>query len=109
LPVVVALIPFAASALAELFALARGRRIAELALSLAALAMLAFFTNMMVAKDTPGGIAGYYVRVGNVYIARGDTTRAEKAYRSAFELDPSAPGLKHALDSIRDHAPKAQK
>ncbi|HVO77133.1 MAG TPA: glycosyltransferase family 39 protein [Candidatus Bathyarchaeia archaeon] len=109
LPVVAALIPFAASALTELFALARGRRTSELALSLAALAMLAFFSNMTVAKDTPGGIAGYYVRVGNVYIARGDTTRAEGAYRSAFELDPSAPGLRHALDSIRDHAPKAQK
>jgi hypothetical protein len=100
LSVVVFLIPFAGAAVVELFALARGRRLAELALSLAALGALVFFSNMKVARDTPGGISNYHVRAGDAYIARGDTTRAEGEYRKALELNGENEAAERALKNI---------
>ena len=102
LPVVVSLVPFAGAAVVELASLARGRRAAELALSLAALAVLAFFSNMPAASDTPTGVSGYYARLGNVYIARGDTTEAERTYRSALELNAANEDAKRGLELIRE-------
>lgn len=100
LSVVVFLIPFAGAAVVELFALARGRRVAELALSLAALGALVFFSNMTVARDTPGGISNYHVRAGNAYVARGDTTSAEGEYRKALELNGENEAAERALKNI---------
>ncbi|MCX5754442.1 MAG: glycosyltransferase family 39 protein [Candidatus Krumholzibacteria bacterium] len=100
LSVVVFLIPFAGAAVVELVALARGRRVAELALSLAALGALAFFSNRTVARDTPGGISSYHVRAGNAYVARGDTTRAEGEYRKALELNGGNEAAERALEGI---------
>ncbi|MFA4947596.1 MAG: hypothetical protein WC674_03690, partial [Candidatus Krumholzibacteriia bacterium] len=106
LSVVVFLIPFAGAACVELFALARGRRVAELALSLAALGALVFFSNMTVARDTPGGVSNYHVRAGNAYVARGDTTRAGEEYRKALELNGGNEAAKRALENIlRGDAP----
>lgn len=106
LSVVVFLVPFAGAAVVELALLARGRRFAELALSLAALGILAFFSNRTVAKDTPGGISNYHVRTGNVWIARGDTTRAAEEYREALKLDGGNEAARRALDRIlRKDAP----
>lgn len=102
LPVVVSLVPFAGAAVVELAVLARDRRAAELALSLAALAVLAFFSNMPAASDTPIGVSGYYARLGNVYIARGDTKEAERAYRSALELNAANEDAKRGLELIRE-------
>ncbi len=101
LPVVVFLIPFAGAACAELGALTRGRRVAELALSLAALAVIAFFTNMTVARDTPGGVSNHHVRAGNAYVARGDTTRAVAEYRRALELNGENEAAARALEGLR--------
>jgi 4-amino-4-deoxy-L-arabinose transferase-like glycosyltransferase len=101
LSVVVFLIPFAGAAIVELAALARGRRAAELALSLAALGVLVFFSNRTVARDTPGGISSYHVRAGNAYVARGDTARAEEEYRKALELDGDNEAAGRALERIR--------
>ncbi len=101
LPVVVFLVPFAGAACVELAALARGRRAAELALSLAALAVIAFFANMTVARDTPGGVSNYHVRTGNAYIARGDTTRAAEEYRRALELNGKNEAAARALKGLR--------
>jgi hypothetical protein len=101
LPVVVFLIPFAGAACVELAALVRGRRAAELVLSLAALGAIAFFTNMTVARDTPGGVSHYHVRSGDAYVARGDTTRAETEYRRALELDGGNEAAARALEGLR--------
>jgi 4-amino-4-deoxy-L-arabinose transferase-like glycosyltransferase len=101
LPVVVFLIPFAGAACVELAALARNRRAAELALSLAALAAIAFFVNMTVARDTPGGVSNYHVRTGNAYIARGDTTRAAEEYRAALKLNGKNEAAARALEALR--------
>jgi len=109
LPVVAFLLPFAGAAVWELFALGRGRRVAELALSLSALGLLAFLSNMPAAKDTPGGISNYYVRLGSVYIARGDTANAEESYRKALELNARNEAAKRGLESIRERTDKAQR
>ena len=109
LPVIVSLIPFAGAAVVELASLARGRRAAELALSLAALFVLAFFSSMTVASDTPAGVSGYYSRLGNVYIARGDTTEAEHAYRRAFELNASNEDAKRGLEIIRERTGRSKR
>jgi hypothetical protein len=109
LSVVVFLIPFAGAAVVELVALARGRRVAELALSLAALGVLFFFSNMTVAKDTPGGVSNYHVRAGNGYAARGDTSRAEEEYRAALKLNGENEAAKRALESVlRREAPDSR-
>jgi hypothetical protein len=100
LNVVVFLIPFAGAACTELFAIARGRRIAELALVLAALGILVVFSNRTAARDTRGGIAGYHVRAGNAYLARSDTTRAAEEFRAALELDRRNESARRALERI---------
>ncbi len=106
LSAVVFLMPFAGAAVVELYALARDRRVGELALCLAALATLVFFSNMTVARDTPGGISNYHVRAGNAWIARGDTIQAEEEYRNALKLDEGNEAAKRALESIvRKDAP----
>ena len=55
MPVVAFLIPFAGAGLVELWRLGAGRRIGELVMLIAALALLSYFTNMTVAVDTPVG------------------------------------------------------
>ncbi len=100
LSVVVFLIPFAGAAVVELLALARSRRVAELALCLAALGVLGFFSNVTVARDTPGGVSNYHVRTGNAYVARGDTARAEEEYRAALKLNGENEAARRALETI---------
>ncbi len=101
LSVVVFLVPFAGAACVELAALARSRRLAELALSFAALAAIAFFVNVTAARDTPGGVSNYHVRTGNAYIVRGDTTRAAEEYRNARELNGENEAAARALEGLR--------
>jgi hypothetical protein len=101
LPIVVFLLPFAGASIVELVSLAHNRRAAELALSLVALGLLAFFSNMTVAKDTPGGVSNCCVRLGDVYIAHGDTAAAERAYREALDLDPANGSAKQSMEIIR--------
>jgi len=110
LSAVVFLIPFAGAACVELFTLACGRRVAELALSLAALGTLVFFSNMTVARDTPGGISNYHVRAGNAYVARGDTAAAEEEYRAALKLNEDNEAAGRALENIlRGDAPGSRR
>ena len=99
-PIVPFLMPFAAAAVLELIGVARDRRYAELALLLAALALLAFFSNMTVARDTPQGTSSGLARLGGAYIARGDTTNAEKAYREALEFNAENAEAKAGLMRI---------
>jgi hypothetical protein len=106
LPAVAFLMPFAGAAVVELVSLARSRRIAELVLALAALGPLAFFSNMTVAKDTPRGVSSNLVRLGNVYIARGDTTMAARAYRDALAVDSENEEAKRGIGSIRERTDK---
>jgi len=101
LPVVVFLAPFAGAAAVELVRLASSRRFAELALSLAALALLAFFSNARVARDTPIGVSGNLTRLGNAYVARGDTTKAVGAYREALERNPRNEAARAALSRLK--------
>jgi len=108
LSVVVFLLPFAGAAVMELYALGRGRRAGELALSLAALGLLAFFSNMPIAKDSRSGLAKYYARLGSVYVARGDTANAEESYRKALEIDARDETARKALESIRGQTNRAQ-
>ena len=100
LPIVPFLAPFAGAAVAELIHLGRNRRIAELVLSLAALAVLLFFSNARVARDTPFGISTSFTRLGNAYVARGDTSRAVDAYREALKNNPRNAAAKDALSKL---------
>jgi hypothetical protein len=97
LPILPFLAPFTGAAVAELAALGRSRRTAELLVSFAALAALALFCNARVARDTPIGIANAYTRLGSVYVARGDTTSAIGAYREALKSDPQNASAREAL------------
>jgi 4-amino-4-deoxy-L-arabinose transferase-like glycosyltransferase len=99
-PVVPFLTPLAGAAVVELVAIARSHRRAELGLSLAALGLLAFFSNMTVASDTPQGVSSNLARLGNAYIARGDTASAEKAYREALDLNAENASAKEGLAKI---------
>jgi tetratricopeptide (TPR) repeat protein len=109
LPVVVFLLPLAGAAVTELWSLGRRRRIAELALSLAALGLIVLFLNMPAAKDTPAGISNYYVRLGRIYDSRGDVTNAEKSYRKALELSAENQDAKQGLESIGARLDKAHR
>jgi 4-amino-4-deoxy-L-arabinose transferase-like glycosyltransferase len=100
IPAVPFLLPFAGAAVAELCAIARSGRHAEFGLSLAALGLLAFFSNMTVARDTPHGTSRDLARLGNAYIARGDTTNAERAYRESLELNAENASAKAGLAKI---------
>jgi hypothetical protein len=100
IPAVPFLVPFAGAAVTELVAIARARRRSELVLSLAALALLAFFCNMTVARDTPYGLSSNLARLGNAYVARGDWIRAEKAYREALDLNAENADAKKRLQEI---------
>jgi hypothetical protein len=100
IPAVPFLVAFAGAAVTELVELGRSRRIHELVLSVAALALLAFFSNMTVARDTPHGISGNLTRLGDSYIARRDTMNAEKAYREALELDEGNANARRSLMRI---------
>lgn len=100
LPALPFLIPFAAAAAVDLFTLARERRRAEFALAMAALAAMAFFANMKVARDTPTGVAAQFVRLGAVYGSRGDLSRAEEAFREALRRDPASEAAKLGLSRI---------
>jgi cytochrome c-type biogenesis protein CcmH/NrfG len=64
---------------------------------------------MTVASDTPAGVSGYYARLGNVLVARGDTTEAVRAYRSALEIDAANEEAKHGLEIIRERAGKSKR
>jgi hypothetical protein len=101
LPAVPFLAMFAGAAVVELYDLARRRRAAELALALAALGVLALFCDVPAAKDTPEGIAAADVRLGRVYLERGDVTNAERAFREALDRDPSNETAKRGLEMIR--------
>jgi len=101
LSIVAFLLPFAGAAVTELYSLGRSRRAAELVLSLAALGLLAFFSNMPAAKDTPGGLANNYARLGRAYVARGDTANAEESYRKALDLNAGNEAATWGLESIR--------
>ncbi len=100
LPVVPFLVPFAGAAVTGLMKLARDRRFGEVVLLVAALVILFYFTNMNVAADTPAGLAGNLSRLGNAYLARGDTTSAAAAYREAAEADPSNDLLRRRFESL---------
>lgn len=89
LPVVPFLIPFAGACVVELFNVGLNRRFGELALLVAAAALLFYFVNITVAVDTPEGNSVNYTRLGNGYVSRGDTTSAVKAYREAVRLSPN--------------------
>lgn len=101
LPAVPFLAVYAGAALVELFDLARGRRVAELVLVLAAGAVLAFFSNRQVARDTPFGISTNFARLGTVYVARGDTTSAVKAFEEALKVNPRNELAREALSRLR--------
>lgn len=88
LPVVPFLLPFAGACICEIFSLARHRRFGELTLVIAAAATLFYFVNLTVAFDTPEGSSINYTRLGNGYVARGDTMSAAAAYREAVRLHP---------------------
>ncbi len=100
LPVVPFLVPFAGAAVTGLLKLIRDRRFGEVVLLAAALAMLFYFTNLNVAADTPAGSAGSLSRLGNAYLARGDTTNAIRAYREAVEADPSNDLMRRRLEIL---------
>jgi hypothetical protein len=100
LPVVPFLLPFAGASVTGLLKLIRDRRFGEVVLLVAALVILFYFTNMNVAADTPAGRAGNLSRLGNAYLARGDTTSATRAYREAAEADPSNAPLRRRLELL---------
>jgi len=88
LPVLPFLLPFAGAAVVELSRLAVKKRIGELALSLIALALLFYLSNMVVAADTPATISNNYLRLGYIYIDKGDTTNAVTSFERSLELNP---------------------
>jgi len=101
LPAVPFLAVYAGAAVVEILDLAKGRRAAELLLVLAAGAVLVFFTNRQVARDTPFGISTNFVRLGAAYVARGDTTSAVKAFEKAIEVNPRNGVARDALSKLR--------
>ena len=100
LPVVPFLLPFAGAAVTGLLKLLREGRRAEAAVLAAALLILVYFTNMTVAADTPAGTAGNLHRLGNSYLARGDTTLALDAYRDAVRTDPENALMRRRLEML---------
>lgn len=100
LPVVVFLMPFAGMAVTGLLKLLRDGHRAEPALLVAALIVLFYFTNMTVAADTRGGTAGNLQRLGNAYIAEGDTLQALEAYREAARTDPGDAMIERRLEIL---------
>jgi GNAT superfamily N-acetyltransferase len=103
LPVVPFLAPFAGISVTGLLKLLRDGHRAEPAVLAAALAILFYFVNMTVAADTPAGSAGNLKRLGNAYLARGDTTSAVQAFREAVRIDPTDDRLRRALESLDRH------
>lgn len=101
LPVVPFLLPFAGTAVTRLLKLLRNRRMGEIVLQLAALVLLFYFCNITVARDTPRGISGNLTRLGNAYIARGDTTKAILAYREAVRISPKNSNVQEKLKKLR--------
>jgi tetratricopeptide (TPR) repeat protein len=98
LPVAPFLICFAGAGIVELYRIARRRHAAELVLSLAALAVLAYFVNTTVAVDTPFGRSRFLTRLGNAYLGRGERDRAARAFREAVEVDPENEAARKALE-----------
>ncbi len=88
LPAVPFLIPFAGAAIYKLVKLVRDRHTFEFVLYCVSLALLVFFVNIPLVMETPKGFSNNFTRLGNAYIARGDTTSAAGAYREALKLDP---------------------
>jgi hypothetical protein len=101
LPVVPFLAIYAGAALVELFDMAASRRTSELVLVLAATAVLAFFANRQVARDTPFGISTNFTRLGAAYVERGDTTRAVEAFEQAVTINPKNAAAGEALSKLR--------
>jgi tetratricopeptide (TPR) repeat protein len=97
LPMMAFVFPFAGAALAGLLKLLRDRRRLELALMIAALLLIARLVNTTVARDTAGGMAGNYARLGLVYNGRGEKDKAAEAFREALRLDPSNAAAKEGL------------
>jgi 4-amino-4-deoxy-L-arabinose transferase-like glycosyltransferase len=102
MPVVAFLIPFAGAGLVELWRLVVRRRIGELVMLVAAIALLSYFTNMTVAADTPAGTAGNLVRLGNAYAERGDKTRAMESYMEALWLDPKNSRARKGIEKLQN-------
>jgi 4-amino-4-deoxy-L-arabinose transferase-like glycosyltransferase len=85
-PVVPILTVFAACGAIHVVDAARGRRVRELALSLAALALFAVATHVPLLRQNLG-MAHY--NLGNRYKDRGEWDRAIEQYRKALEEDPA--------------------
>lgn len=100
LPILPFLMPFAAWGVCELWDALRRKSFAELALLLSALAILAALTNFTVAQDTPQGIATNLVRLGEIYLERGDTTKAAASFEEALELVPDFEPARRAIESM---------
>jgi hypothetical protein len=101
LPVVGFLLPFAGAGVAELVTLVQNRRTAVTVPVLAVLAVLFYCVNLTVAVDTPFGISANLTRLGNAWIARGDTTRAVQAYREALEQHPKNAAAAEGLERLQ--------
>lgn len=97
LPMMAFVFPFAGAALAGLLKLIRDRRRFELALMIAALLLIARLVNMPAARDTAGGMAGNYARLGLVHHGRGEREKAAEAFLEALKLDPSNAAAKEGL------------
>ncbi|UCF06490.1 MAG: glycosyltransferase family 39 protein [bacterium] len=100
LPVVVFLLPFTGACITELISLITKKQIGELILVGIALGLLFYFINMTVAIDTPFGISKNLTRLGNAYIARGDTAAAVEVYREAVDVFPQNGDARRALRLI---------
>jgi hypothetical protein len=103
LPVVTFLLPLAGAAVTGLLKMLRDRKLTDLALMAAALAVLLFFTGMTVARDTPFGEARQLVRLGKVHARSGETEKARKVWKEALRIDP---GHEAAAEALRHLPPE---
>lgn len=100
LPVVTFLIPFAGAGLVALVSMARKRSLLDLVLSIAALALIYYFINLGVMKDTVTGESSFLTRVGKAYMERGEREEAVDAFRRAVELNRANTRAKASLESM---------
>jgi 4-amino-4-deoxy-L-arabinose transferase-like glycosyltransferase len=87
LPVVAFLFPLSGAGLVELLSMARRRNLFDLALSVAAFALILYFVNLRAATDTITGESRFWTRVGKAYLEREERDKAVAALQRAVDLN----------------------
>ena len=100
LPAVPLLLPFAGMGIVELVRLFR-RRTGEAVLLTVALVFIYIFSNSGVAADTRSGTSANLTRLGNSYVARGDSASAVEAFAEAIRTNPLNEEAVRGLKKLR--------